>query len=130
MRLGRIFDNLDSIRRGNSVNGIHVSRLAIEVNGNDRASSRSDRVFQTRWIKIISSLVRLDWNRSSSRIRNREPRSNICVGGNDDFIARTNLHCPEDQMNCLKTVAYANAMSDSAIGPKLRLKSFTFQHPV
>ncbi len=60
MRLGRVFDHLQTVSRRQLVNRIHVSRLAIEVSWDDSFRSRSDRLLDLSRINIVGSLIRFD----------------------------------------------------------------------
>src|SRR5216684_599650 len=104
------------------MDGIHIRGLATEMHGHDRARAFCDCRFNFGGIDIVGSLVRFDWNGSSSRIRHRQPGGNVSVPRDDHFIAGTNAGRPQNQVESIQAVTSADAMLRSAVRSELRLE--------
>ena len=75
--------------------------------------------FQPRGIDIAGSLIGLDRNRHGTHQRNRQPRRDIGIGRNNNFVTSCNPVSAQNQLQCIQPIPYTNAVRSIAIFGKL-----------
>src|SRR5438309_10441692 len=110
MGLGGILDHLDPIFFGHRADPIHISRLTVEMDSNNRLGARRDRRLNEIGIDVIGTLIWLHWHRGRPRIAHRQPRCDKRMGRHDDFISSANTVTAENQMERVQTIPHSNAI--------------------
>src|SRR5437016_4623555 len=127
MRLGGIFNHLETVMRSHFINRIHVCRLAIQVNSDYRARVLCDCCFDAAGIDIVSPFIRFDGNWSSARMRDRQPRRYIGVCRHQHLITWSNIQGTHNQVQSIEAITHTNAVFRSAVVGKLRFEVFNLR---
>ena len=90
MRLCCVFDHLQAMSSGNGVDRVHISRLPVQMHGNDRFGLWGYRRFDQGWVNVVSPPVWLHRHWRGPGIADRQPSGNVGVRWHDDLVTRPN----------------------------------------
>src|SRR5260370_38021517 len=86
-----VFDDLNAVICRKREKDIEIGKPHAEVNGKERLGLRGDRLLDQFRVEAISIRIDVDKNRNCVHQQHRPYSSLPGVGGNDDFIAGTNI---------------------------------------
>src|SRR5574341_158917 len=126
MSLGCVLDHWKSSFSSQFQQGIHIYRMTIEVNRNDRLGSRGQFLGHQGWVEVIRVRVDVNENWSGTSHRYGEACVNRRQWGRDDLIPRPNTEGEEREGDCVCPATYTYGILGADVGRKLLFKGFNF----
>lgn len=128
-RLGTIFDEKEAVRFAKREELIHLTRLAVEMNGEDRFRSGRDLSLNVFGIHLERVRERVDEDRLGSYIGDCIDRSDVSERGDDHLVAWLDPAGEKSQMEGDRSIAYCGCVGSSDILGERRFElenEFTF----
>ena len=126
LRLRHVLDHFQPVLVGQRHDGVHVGRLAVEMDRHDRPGARRDRGGDPLGIDVDPAGRRLDRHHRGAHRRHREPGRDIGVGRHDHLVAGAEVPGAQHQLQRLQPVAQADAVRGAAEGGVLGLEGLDF----
>ncbi len=114
-------------RRGDFADRVHVGRAAVQMNGQDRASSRRDGALDELRIEIAGRGIDIDEDGHGAAISDRFGRGEKRVRRGDHFIVGLNAERQQSQMERRRPAAERDAMPGAAEIREFPLESLDFR---
>src|SRR5437660_2466701 len=121
-----ILDDQKAMMRSYLRDRFEVCRPAIEVHGNDCASSLRDRLFDLLRVYVRGCRINVGKDWSCSRINDRLDGRDKRVRCGDDLIARTNAGREQGKMQGTRSRVHPDAMPHSTVIGKGLLEPLDF----
>ena len=127
MGLRGVFDDNQSMPPRYFHNRIHVGRLTIEVNGQDRLGAWRNCRFNRSGIHRERARINIYQHRSRSGVDDCGDASYKCEWYRDDFVARTDSGREQREMQSACSGVQGNALRSAAVGCKFLFESRHFR---
>ena len=130
--LASVFNNDQSMFVREFTNRIHVRGMAVQVDGNHRFRSRGNGFLDGRNVHGVSGWIDIHKDRPRAGVGYCQRRSDEAVRGGNDFVAGSDVVCPEGQLQCRRARIHADGVFRLAKRRKLFLEEayFTSQDKV
>ena len=101
--LACVFNHHDPMLIGKLLDGIHVGRMPIQMNGENSFRAASDGSFDGRHVQSVGVRIDVDQHRLGASMRHAECGGDETVGGGDDLVTRTDIERPQREFECRRT---------------------------
>ena len=112
--LARILDDAQVIVACNLENWIHVSRLTVQVNGDDCPGSGGNCPLNTRYVERIRVGVHIDQDRPGAGVGDCQGCCDEGVGGGNDLVARADVAGSHRELERRRTRVHAYSQANPA----------------
>ena len=126
LRLGVVFDDLESVPGRDFHDGIHVGGLAVEMNRHDGFGSRGNRRFNPRRIHVVSGRIDFHGNGSGPRVCDGKPGGDEGVRRDDDLVASADAVGTQDQVQGIQTIGDTDTVAAVAVCGELGFEGVEF----
>ena len=127
MRLRGVLEDGQAMGPGDRQQRIQVGRLAIEVHRDHRLGAAGDRALHKRRIEVEARCVGLDRHRHRAAGAHGQPGGDEGVGGDDDFVARPDVHGKQRQLQRRQAVGDADGVPHAAEPREFFLEGLDFR---
>src|SRR5438445_703840 len=108
--LGAVFDDGNVVFAGNLEQRVKVCRMAIKMDGQDRACAGRDGAFNQLRVQIQSAIVDINKDGPSADVTNGPTRCDKGERRSNDFVSRTKVKQLHRDMKRRSAVVEANAV--------------------
>ena len=120
MNFSSIFNDRQAVRFGEAKKGIHVHRMAVDVNGHDRARAWRDPALNLTDVHAPGSRIAIHQNRRTVPVENGEGAGDYRERWKDDLIARLKFKGIDRDLQGCSAVTDGDAVFAAAVsGPPL-----------
>ena len=127
VRLGAIFDQQQVMLVGEGLQGIHISRAAIQMHNQDGAAAFADGVTSARRIQREASPVDIGEHGNGARAFDGGDAGHGRMRNGDNFVARPDAAGAQGQLEGVGAVGDADCMPCAVISGEFRFKGFHFR---
>ncbi len=122
VRLTGIFDHHQAVPPGDLQDGVHVSRLAVEVHRDDRFGPLGDRGFDRVRVDVEGARIDVDEHRPRPGVADRRHRRDEGERNRDDLVARTDVRGKQREVKGARAGVHADTVLRLTIGRELRFE--------
>ena len=126
VRLGGVFEDSDSARRGDFTDGVHISRPAVKMDGQNGASAEGDGGLDEADVQVGGGRVDVHEDRARATVEDCFDGGKESVGRSDDFVAGLDAEGEQAKMEGGGARVQADAESRAAVGGEFALEGLDF----